>query len=399
MIEPMPIKYAEAAISGDPPNTAPAISPMIGSLAPHGMNVVVITVSLRSLSCSIVREAMIPGIPQPVATRHGMKLLPESPNCLKIRSITNATLLMYPISSSIASSRKSTIICGTNPSTAPTPATIPFWTSPYSHVSSATPIDASTPSRNPGTHSPKITSLVKSVAAVPMETDQLPIAMAYTKNMMTPNIGSPSILLVTILSILSDTVRLSSDAAFLTELFVISAIALYLSFVMMLSESSSSFFSHASMILSISGALAPSLSCSITFSSRSKTLIAYQRSSFASTRSLSESSIFPTASSVVSENLTASAFPCPLAALIARSAALSIPWPLSALISTTLHPRALPIFAVSMESPFFFTRSIMLTASTTGMPSSISCVVRYRFLSILVPSTMFRIASGRSFTR
>lgn len=34
-----------------------------------------------------------------------------------------------------------------------------------------------------------------------------------------------------------------------------------------------------------------------------------------------------------------------------------------------------------------------------GRPSSISWVVRYRFRSILVPSTMFKMASGFSFTR
>ena len=41
---------------------------MIGSLAPQGMNVVVMMVILRSRSCSIVREAMTPGTPQPVLT-------------------------------------------------------------------------------------------------------------------------------------------------------------------------------------------------------------------------------------------------------------------------------------------------------------------------------------------
>ena len=35
---------------------------------------------------------------------------------------------------------------------------------------------------------------------------------------------------------------------------------------------------------------------------------------------------------------------------------------------------------------------LMLTAITTGMPSSVSCVVRYRFLSRFVPSIIFKIA-------
>ena len=62
----------------------------MGILAPHGMNPVVITVSLRSRSCSMVLEAIMPGTPQPVATNMGMKLLPERPKRRKIRSIMKA---------------------------------------------------------------------------------------------------------------------------------------------------------------------------------------------------------------------------------------------------------------------------------------------------------------------
>ena len=54
---------------------------------------------------------------------------------------------------------------------------------------------------------------------------------------------------------------------------------------------------------------------------------------------------------------------------------------------------------VLMSSPFFRTTSIMLMAMTMGMPSSMSWVVRYRLRSRLVPSTMFKITSGRSPTR
>ena len=56
---------------------------MIGNLAPQGIKVVVITVILRSRSLSIVRDAITPGIPQPVATSIGIKDLPESPNRLE----------------------------------------------------------------------------------------------------------------------------------------------------------------------------------------------------------------------------------------------------------------------------------------------------------------------------
>ncbi len=45
---------------GLPPNSAPAISPTKGIFAPQGMKAVVIIV-IRSRSCSMVRDAMIPG--------------------------------------------------------------------------------------------------------------------------------------------------------------------------------------------------------------------------------------------------------------------------------------------------------------------------------------------------
>ena len=67
---------------------------MMGSFAPQGMNVVVMMVILRSRSCSIVREAMMPGTPQPVPISTGMKLLPERPNLRKMRSMMNAMRAM-----------------------------------------------------------------------------------------------------------------------------------------------------------------------------------------------------------------------------------------------------------------------------------------------------------------
>ena len=106
---------------------------MIGSFAPHGMNVVVMIVILRSRSFSIVRDAMIPGTPHPLPISIGMKDFPESPNLRKIRSMINATLAIYPQDSRNARKINSTSICGTNPNTAPTPATIPSRISPCSH--------------------------------------------------------------------------------------------------------------------------------------------------------------------------------------------------------------------------------------------------------------------------
>ena len=90
----IPTKYALGATQEAPPNRAPANSAIIGSFAPHGMKVVVIMVILRSLSFSMVREAMMPGTPQPVPISMGIKDFPDNPNFRKILSMINATLAM-----------------------------------------------------------------------------------------------------------------------------------------------------------------------------------------------------------------------------------------------------------------------------------------------------------------
>ena len=61
---------------------------------------------------------------------------------------------------------------------------------------------------------------------------------------------------------------------------------------------------------------------------------------------------------------------------IASSAASMTLVPLRAEISTTLQPSCAESADVFSLSPFFFTTSIMFTATTTGIPSSTSCVVR-----------------------
>ena len=86
----MPMKKAETATQGLLPKMAPAKRPMMGSLAPQGMKPVVMMVIFRSRSCSMVRVARMPGTPQPVATRRGMKVLPDRPKRRKIRSMTKA---------------------------------------------------------------------------------------------------------------------------------------------------------------------------------------------------------------------------------------------------------------------------------------------------------------------
>jgi len=90
MIAAMPMKYALVATQAEPPKIAPAIIAIKGTFAPQGMNVVVMMVMRRSRSFSIVLDAIIPGMPQPVPMSIGMKDLPERPNLRKILSRTNA---------------------------------------------------------------------------------------------------------------------------------------------------------------------------------------------------------------------------------------------------------------------------------------------------------------------
>ena len=78
-------EYRHKDKPGVPPNNAPAISAMIGSFAPQGMNVVVIIVIFLSLSFSIVRDAITPGTPQPVPMSIGMKLARIVTNIVTMR--------------------------------------------------------------------------------------------------------------------------------------------------------------------------------------------------------------------------------------------------------------------------------------------------------------------------
>ena len=82
------------ATRAEPPKMAPATMEMKGIFALQGMKVVVMMVIRRSRSFSMVREAMMPGTPQPVPTRIGMKDLPDRPNLRKMRSRTKAMRAM-----------------------------------------------------------------------------------------------------------------------------------------------------------------------------------------------------------------------------------------------------------------------------------------------------------------
>lgn len=86
----IPMKYADVATHAEPPKIAPAIIAINGTFAPHGIKVVVIMVIRRSRSFSIVLDAIIPGIPQPVPISIGINDLPDRPNLRNTRSSTKA---------------------------------------------------------------------------------------------------------------------------------------------------------------------------------------------------------------------------------------------------------------------------------------------------------------------
>ena len=94
MMVATPMKYALVATHQALLKNAPAIMPMMGIFAPQGMKQVVIMVIRLSRSFSMVRLAITPGTPQPEPMSIGMKLLPESPNLRKMRSMMKATRAM-----------------------------------------------------------------------------------------------------------------------------------------------------------------------------------------------------------------------------------------------------------------------------------------------------------------
>ena len=215
--------------------------------------------------------------------------------------------------------------------------------------------------------------------------------------MIRPKIGSARKRLVTIRSILSEVVSSPPAACLVQHSPIMEEIYVYRSLVIMLSVSSSISSSICAISAEISGTLCI---CSTILSSFSSNFTAKNRFCASGT---SAPSLLST------EESTASTFCAKVctgtdgffadATRTALSAAAWIPLPFSAEISTTSQPSFFASFSTWILSPFFSTRSIMLTAITTGIPSSISCVLRYRFRSILVPSTIFRIASGFSLIR
>ena len=84
----IPTKYIAAPTQALSPKNTPANSAITGSFAPQGIKGVSIAVALRSLSFRIVREAITPGIAQPVPITNEITDLPERPTFLNIGSRT-----------------------------------------------------------------------------------------------------------------------------------------------------------------------------------------------------------------------------------------------------------------------------------------------------------------------
>ena len=87
------------------------------------------------------------------------------------------------------------------------------------------------------------------------------------------------------------------------------------------------------------------------------------------------------------------------ATLIASSTTSSRPFPFNADVSTIGQFNNIERRSTSILIPRFSNKSAIFKAMTTGTPVSISCVVRYKFLSMFVASTKSMITSGFSFNK
>jgi len=140
---------------------------------------------------------------------------------------------------------------------------------------------------------------------------------------------------------------------------------------MILSVSSSKASSNCLISFSTSGTV---FICSLILSSLSRSLIAKNLCcSFAISKAIF-SSTFSIASSTFLSNLCTISWLGFLASSTALLAASLIPLPLRAEISTTSQPKLSFKSLMLILSPDFSMISIMLTAITTGIPNSISCV-------------------------
>ena len=107
-------------------------------------------------------------------------------------------------------------------------------------------------------------------------------------------------------------------------------------------------------------------------------------------------SICDKAFSIFSENISKFLFVLLFTTSRAFSISMFNPSPFKADVSIIVQPIKLDNLSTSILSPFFLTISIILRAIIVGIPISTTCVVRYKFLSILEASIIFIITSGLS---
>ena len=84
------MKYADGATQLLLGKNVPLTNAITVNFAEHGINVVNMILMRRSFSLSMVLVAIIPGTPQPVAIRIGIKLFPLKLKRRNNRSITKA---------------------------------------------------------------------------------------------------------------------------------------------------------------------------------------------------------------------------------------------------------------------------------------------------------------------
>ena len=122
----IPTKYkpiiTSAACSG---KKAAEKNAYIGTLAEQLINGVNNMVIFLSRSEESVRLAITPGTLQPKPISIGTILLPDNPSLRSSLSMINATLAIYPLSSSIDKKKNNVTITGRKLSTLPTPLNMP----------------------------------------------------------------------------------------------------------------------------------------------------------------------------------------------------------------------------------------------------------------------------------
>ena len=122
----IPPKYSKIITSGALSGKNAAVkNEYIGSFAVQLINGISVIVIFLSRSDGSVLLAITAGTEQPNPINIGTMLRPESPILRNNLSITNATLAIYPVSSSNERKKNNVTIIGKKLNTLPTPSKIP----------------------------------------------------------------------------------------------------------------------------------------------------------------------------------------------------------------------------------------------------------------------------------